>query len=399
MTLGKYKLSGQAIATIIVLIVIIVGVVVYAVTHSDNNKQAEFTQNGELLMADAAKGQVYLANKDGGQLSKAAYTAYSYLTFQAAAPGGGVLAALNAGTPQESFIFTRAGTAQAFSGDIAKQLGTSVIVGLSHQFFFTGDSAIAMVSCPDADTDCSLESMNLSGGTVNKIVDIGVKQTQASFPPAYLVGYSPADHSVFLKVTGSNKLGSSVGGVYQVDINSKKVIHTYDLPALGNNTAALSPDGKQLAYTTLSTNNDSNINVLDLSSGRTRKIQWKQGLLSSQPGTLQWSPDGTKLLVQTANIVIAASAGQTPQPVEVADIDLSNNNTINVLQQIKDPRLETIEGLGWVDQSTVVYQTETTKTSGDFTNPTRQTVRQDVGSKQTTTLKAPAAKLIKAFYY
>lgn len=397
--LGKYKLSGQSLTSIIIIILVVIGVVVYAVTHSNSHNGAPFTKNSELVFANSAQGQLYITDENGAQLSKTSFTPAGYLSVQAIAPAGGVLASLNTTTPQESFIFARSGTTKTFTGDAAAQLSSSVLAGSSHQFYFTGDSSMLLVSCPDANTDCSLNTLDLSSGDHSKLLDTGIKQTNKTFPVVYLVGYSPSQHSAYLRVSGKNKLGSSINGVYQVDINSKKVVRTIDLTALGNDTAVLSPDASKLAYTSVGAKNTTVINVLDIKSNKTQKIPWNQGLLSSQPGTLMWSPDSSKILFQTVNVVIPVSAGQTPPSVKLAYIDLSNNNSVTVLQEVKDPSHETIVGLGWVDKDSVVYQTQTAKTAYDFTNSTKTTLKQNITTKDTTTLKTPAGDLVRAAYY
>ncbi|MBX4199625.1 hypothetical protein KW789_01905 [Candidatus Saccharibacteria bacterium] len=397
---GNNKLNLQTKVTLAVVLLIILAAAGYAL-FVHNNKTTSHDFVSELVYADPVKGQLYITDKDGKQLSKTAYPKFTSLAYQAVAPNGGVLVSLHSGTDKESFIFTRNNAAKSFPAGATNQLRLASHLQTSHQIFFEDEKNILLVSCADSKTSCVLNRLDLSNDKITKIIDTGAKQANASFPTAYLVGYSSSVHTAYLRIVGAdNKLGKATSAVYKIDTYSSKVTGKVDFPAATSPALALSPDSNKLAYISVESGNKATINILDLEKNKTQKIQWDKGLISTLPGALKWSPDSKRLLVQTISIGVSIpGASGKSLPLVVAYIDISKDGSVNVLQEINDPSHQTLSNLGWLDNDTVVYQLKSTSKAYDFSGASNQTLKLDIGSKSSNPLKVPAGDLLQAINY
>lgn len=399
---GNYKLNVQAKLTLAVVLLIILAAAGYELlVHTSNTANNNFVT--ELIYADSSKGELYISDKDGKQLSKTSFPKFTSLTYQATAPNGGVLASLYTGTDKESFIFTRNNAAKTFPAGATNQLRSAVRLQASHQMFFEDEKNLLFVSCPDAKTNCSLNRVDLSNDSVSKIVDTGVKQANSSLPVVYLLGYSSSSHTAYLRVVGQkNKLGDTASAIYKIDAYSSKVTGKFDFPAATSPVLSLAPDASKLAYTTVESMTKSTINILDLKKNQTQQVKWTKGPLSTAPGSMAWSPDSKKLLLQTISMgspTASSAATGVSLPIVIAYVDVSGDGSINVIQEINDPAHQQVFSLGWLDNDTAVYQLKKTSKNYNFSNASSQTFKLDVGSKSSNSLKVPSGDLLETVNY
>ncbi|HVO86603.1 MAG TPA: hypothetical protein VMT23_02625 [Candidatus Binatia bacterium] len=396
----KYKLTPQSLTTIVIIVLVIIGVVIGAVLVNNNNQNSPNTQP-HLLFGDSTKGQLYTTDAAGTQQAKFAYPKNSYPYFQASAPGGSLLLSVNTNTPSESFIFVQSGAQQSLPAASVSQLHASVTVNQSHQLYFVDSTTVLMVTCPDANTSCSLDKLNLVNGKMTKLLDTGVKQASSFFPQVYLVGYSASSNSAYLRVTAANKLGKSASAIYQVSLKTTKVVKTINVPVIAGYAISLSADQSKLAYQTIDVKDKTTIHISDLKANTSQIVDFSLGNLINSPEALKWSPDNKKLLVQTVSISVPASAGQSAvlKPLITAYIDTGNGNSVNDLQQIKNPARQTLVYQGWTDNDTIVYQNKQASSDYDFVNGTNQTFKENVTKLQVSNLSVPPGNLLQVTNY
>ena len=214
------------------------------------------------------------------------------------------------------------------------------------------------------------------------------------------MGYLPSSHTAYIRVAGAaNKLGKATSAIYKIDTNSDKVSGSVNFPLAAGTVFALSPDGNKLAYITTSSINKAAINVLDIKKNKTQTVQWDKGPLPTSSGSMAWSPDSKKLLVQTINLA-PPTANQTPEPSVIAYIDVSKKDgPVNVIQEISDPAHQAVLSLGWLDNSTVVYQLKKSSKAYSFVEASSQTLRQDIGSKSSSPEQVPSGDLLQVINY
>jgi len=394
--LGKYKFNAQSLLSLSVLAIIAVVIVGY-VLFSGGSSSSKHNYTSQLIYADTNSGQVYLTDSSGKTLSKAAIPKYSYPSSQALASNGGLLASTGTGSNSESFVFTRLNTIKTYSGDQAKLLSSAPLMQTSHQIFFTDDKSVILLSCVDQGTDCQLQKLNLATDKSSEVLDTGTKQPIKYIPNIYLVGYNSSKQLAYIRVINSkNKLGSSTNAVYEVDTAHAKVTRNFDLPVEATYTTTLSPDGSKIAYTSTDKNNKKIINVLNLDKKSHLQTNWDKGLLATGPGTLNWSPDSTKILLHSINIT---TADKTPQPVVVAYVDVGDNLSVHAVTQLTDPTHQSVFSLGWLDNQHIVYQVKKSATPNSLLNATNQTLTQAISGDSASPLKVPAGDLLQPTFY
>lgn len=400
--LGKYKINTQTLPSLSILLLIGLAIIGYVLFSSSNNSSSS-ANTSELVIANSGSGLIYLTDKSGKQLSKATFPKFSRLNYQAVAPNGGILASMISNTNQESFIFTKSNTIKTYSDEAAKVLGSSASVQSSHQIFFVDERSTVVLTCLNPDTDCLLQRFNTSTGATTKILDTGVKQTNQYIPSVYLVGYAPVQHLAYVRVLNAkNKLGNLNSGIYGVNINNSKVVSSHDMSLLVGLTTSLSPDGNRIAYTAYDNKGNITVSVLNLSSNTTQKIQWSKGQLLTGQGALKWSPDSTKILTQTVNVVLPTGVtlgDRVSNPLVIAYIDLAKNNSIHVIQQIKNSTQQTIYSLGWLDNSQIAYQIKKSTKINGLAGTTNQTLKQNINGDPASSLQVPAGDLLQPVLY
>lgn len=388
------KIHGRTVVSIAILLALAIIIPIY-VAHYHPATKAQVSTTTELVFADANKGEIYIADASGRQVSKAPYPKYSYLSFQAVAPNGAILAAINSGSPDENFIYTRENASQIYSGNEITALHATPILGTSHQVFLTDSKTVLFEACQNGGS-CKLEKQDLSNGKMTQVMDLGVKLANPAWPPAYLLGFNRTDDTAYIRVMGAKtKLGPSQDAVYRVDIGGSKVIDSFDIPSQADLAATVSPDGSKLAYVTLDAKRNQTINILDFNTKQTQKLAWSYGPLANEPAALAWSAGSDKLLVESINL--AGPNSQSTSTV-LACINIASKK-LTVLKSISDPTSEQIADFGWLDNSVAVYQIMKTDHPRDFTNASAQTFRQTIGSNTPALINVPGGSLLQAATY
>jgi hypothetical protein len=385
----KYKLSSHTRITLAILLLLLVGIPLYAYyVHTG----PAGSQTLKMIFSSFDKGEIYITDSAGKQVAKTTYPKYTRLNFQAASPDGNILVSTGANTAGETFMVLQNSTLKKLSAETVKKLHESTLVGLSHHLYFADESTVLMVVCP-APAECTLDSLNLGSGEQKTIIKTGLQQATALFPQAFLVGYS--ENQAYLRLNGTNKLGKS-SAVYKIDTTQKKVVSSSIVPASVGYSLSLSPDHTKIAYPMVDAKNKTVVHILDLASGKEQKIDWNLGTMPNTEA-LKWSPDSKKILGQTQSFVLPPGSKEAAQPIKTGYIDLDKQAVV-ALQQIADSLYATLVYQDWLDNGTVVYQAQKSSKPGDFTKPTWQTATQDISSKKISDLRAPAGDLARVFY-
>lgn len=364
------------------LIAIIVVVIIVLTARGTIGGQSA----AHLLYTDSNSGTVALTDASDKVLSKNTFAAGALYSFEAAAPGGGILLSTGAGGSSESYVFIdNNGQPKNLAASAVTTLNNAILLDTLHQVYFTSQDTVAFVTCP-AGGSCQLETLNIFSGKTSSIIDTGVK-TATGLVPVYLLGLSQTRTIAYLRIIGSNKLSNSTGAIYQVDLKSRKVVQSTDFSSTIDYSASLSPDAQQVAYRTGGYGTELDIHILNLLSKKDSKIKWIGSEIGSQPGGLMWSPDSTKVLITDLNIAPPPGSPAISKTLTVGYLD-SLKMKITSLKTISDLSHNTVTAQGWLDNKDVVYQTAASSKDYDFTNSTYTTTKQNITSKNTTSIQS-----------
>ncbi len=379
--LPNLKISNHSLITIAVLALIFIGLPLYYIFHSSGSSGYQT----KMLFSDSPKGQMFITDKNGSQLSKIGFPKLSYPTVQASSAKGNLLISLNASTEGELDLMLQGAVLKQLPEAASQVLSQSIIIGTSHQWFFNGDNSVLTVICPNPDTSCTIVSVDLNSGAKKQIADLGVKQTSNFNPTAYLVGVSTDNKTAFVRLNAANKLGKLNSAIYQVEISSGKALHATKTSEFTSFAMTLSPDKSKVVYQQLDTKGKSTLRVMDLATGHDQSVDFSLGTLQEDPSALGWSPDSRYVLVQTQAVLTAPDSKEKPTPVKTAYLDTKSNNLIN-LQTISNPQI--LIKQGWIDSKTIVYQTK----NGNELKTVKQKLSGSSGE-----LKTPSGDLVQSY--
>lgn len=381
-----------------IILLVIAAVIAGSLFVKDHDKKggASAERTVRLVYTDPAKGQVYLADNTGKVLANSTIPVNSYASYEALSTDGSALVAVGSPGPQEDFLMV--GGSQIISDDSEKALKTADYQGGSHNFVFIDDSTLLYTVCAPK-TTCKIDALNLATGKSHQVADTGLQAQTAGY--CYLLGKSPDGRTVYLRVSGQNKLGKSTSAVYQVDASHGKVLETVQVPAYAGFDMSLSPDGKTLAYSGGTTGKNGQVQaviyLLDADSGKQTSVKWEQAGPNGMVGRLEWSPDGKKLLMLTAAINTQAGSKQAPTPIYLAYLDTSTNQITNLLT-VTDTRLNSVLSGGWLNDEQVVYDRLVATSPSAFTTAKSIVYKQDISSKNPNTFSGPRSRLLKAAF-
>lgn len=388
-----HRPSRQLIAGLVIVVIVVVASLA-AVLLRGTPAKVTAQKAAHPLYVDSAKDKVTITDSTGKSLSQLPYPANAYVNFEAVSPSGGALLSMSITSTEEGYMLIKDGKNIAPSNQAVKALRTAVVLGTTHRVFFTSEDNVVMVVCGDT---CKLDSLNLISGKSQLITDTGVKPV-AGPVAVYLLGVSGDLKSAYLRVNAANKLSSDKAAVYQIDLASHKVLHTIPVSVEAGYDLALSPDNQKLAYTTGGYGNPVTLNVINLANNKKTSTKWgTAGTIDDSPWSLQWSPDSSKVLFYSMDIVLPAEAPAATQPLALAYLNIAKN-TITDLQTVNDPAFKDIRTAGWLSNSQVIYEQDTATQRYSFDNAAGKVFAQDVTAKQGKTIEAPG-KLISVIYW
>ena len=376
-----YHLSRRrTISLLVIAMLVAVGVIAFALWN--NLAPAPSVKSAHPFYADSTKNVMTLTDSAAKVTSTIPYPPNAYVNYEAVAPDGGTLLSLSITTSSGGFIFIKNGKAQTLSDEAIKILRSAIVLDSSHRVSFTGDNTVVLVICGST---CKLVNLNLLTGKTVDIVDSGVAPSNV-LAPVYPLGISTDAKSVYLRVIGANKLGKENGALYKVDLNSHNILRVVPMSQDVGYTLSLSPNKSKLIYKLGGNGSPVSLHVMDVASGEKTTANWDKGDIADQPSAFHWSPDSSKILFQTINIILPPDVSATSaKPIVTAYLDVPKM-TVTELQSFNDPSHHNIPYQAWLNISQVIYELDTSSKSYDFTKPDIKVYSQDISSKKTTNL-------------
>jgi hypothetical protein len=388
------EIPSANLITPIVAAVIVLAIVVGALLQLKNNA-ASTASPAHLFYSDSQKQEFIQTDKAGKVIYQTSIKKYGNSNFEAFSPDGNVLLSTGSG-PAANFLVVKGNLAQGLNSSAVKILRTAVSLNNSHNLFFTDPNHVAGVTC-DQNTNCKVTVVNIYTDQYQEVIDTGITYSQLPVS-VYPVGLAADSNSIFIRTLAANKLGKDDNAIYQVDFRNSKVIKSTKLAPGSGYSIALSPDEKQAAHLTVDLDGKQVINIVDLTSGKDRSTQWFGAAVADQPLTLQWSPDGNKILFQASDSILPRSEFADTKPISLAYLDVAKNKTVN-LTTILDSAHHNVSYFGWLDNETAIYNLQSSKATYDFTSASSQTFKVDLNSKKAKNQNAPSGNLVQIGFW
>jgi hypothetical protein len=382
----------------LVLIIVLAAIAGSLLVTTSRNKNASDTSPVRLAYVDSADGLATLMNNSGETLTRTQVQKNSYVTLEALSPDGNALLSINSPSPTSGFVMLD-GSNKKLSEAAVKALRTADFQGGSHHFVFTDSQTVAFVVCPEGGT-CKLVSLDLVTAKNRTVLDTGLTK-QASTSYSYILGKAPDAKTVFLRVAGKNTIGEEQNAVYQVSLASGKSSRTIKVPQTAGYSLSLSADGKRLVYQTIEAaernSSRTTFNVIDVLSGKQNSAKWSKFGINDQSGSLQWSPDSTKVLFRTGTVRFPTGSQNQPMPIYMAYLDVDKRQVID-LQTVSQTDRTDIISYDWLDNETVIYDQQTTDKPGDFSAAKNSSHKLEIKTKAVSRFSGVQAELLQPSY-
>lgn len=375
---------GIAMALLVALLVISV--------IRDNSENASLNKGAYLVYADYSQSKVILRDAEGREISKSDFPyPSSYVRYEATSPNGAVLLSVGTDTPNETFFFLNQREKIDITKEVSQKLASAVKVDAQHNMAFIGEDSLVFTACPAAE-NCKLFKLNFKTGKTEELVDTGV--AGAAFTPAYLLGSSKDNKSVYLRVSGKNKLSSDSSAVYKIDLTTKKAT-AIKVPIEAGLNMALSPDEKTLVYKTGGLGQPIEFKLVDTATGKESKVTWEKAEISNSATAFRWSPDSRRVLFSSSSSIAKATASKD-NPIKLAYLDVKENKIID-LQTISKTHLNYLLHYNWLGADDVIYGQAVGAKEND-PNPKKEIYKLPISSKKPTKVEASALLEQVVFY-
>lgn len=386
------------LAIIVVIVIAAVLGSIFATNYTAKKHQASVSRDIRLVFANSADGQASVVSNTGAVINHQTIPKSSLAKLEGLSPSGSALLSLNAPSPLETYVLL-SDNQQKLGNAAIKALKSADYVNDSHHILLLDDHTAAYVSCA-AGKSCKLVKSDLDSGKTQTIADTGVTKKGLT-DYVYLVGKSDDGSSLYLRVSGKNKLGKDSYALYQVALDGGKVLGKTALPQYTGYNLSLSPDQKRLVYAAIVVGDTKHpglqtvFHVVNISDGRDTTVKWPQLGLGTQSGALSWSPDGSKILFSTGTITSAPGA-KTSTHGYLAYLDVNKNQVVEL--QAPAAASSFINSLGWLDNDHVVYDVLSLNISKNKPSTKDQIYKQGIKDKDVTRFSGPQSSMLGVAY-
>jgi len=388
--------NHRRLATVLGLAASVALIIAVGIFLATRNNSSTGSGAAHLVLDSPDKNAAIVTDASGKQIYKLSYPQFSYLNYEASSPRGELLLSLGITTDGEGFVFSASSKAQTLPGDTTKDLHSAIVLDSSHHIFFSDEDNVVYITCPEAST-CKLVSLNLRSAKLQIVADTGVKSSGTQLPSVYPLGLSPDHKTVYLRTLVANKLGSDAAAVYGVSLKGK-VTGDWILSRNADYTPSLSPDAKQVVYKTGDSHSGITLTNLNLGSKQAFQAKWTGGEIADSTAALVWSPDSKKVLVSGSNSLLPRPAFDTAFDTTIGYLDTPSSQVFSI-QTIKDSAHNRLGSLGWLDNSNVAYELDSSTRTYDFTTPSTQTLKLNIKSQSPTKLSSAKGSLKQIIFY
>jgi len=231
-----------------------------------------------------------------------------------------------------------------------------------------------LLALENSSSDSKLVKINLTDGTTTNLFSVVSTKTSAGagYTPVQLITTSRDGTTAYL-LTDSVNVNSTAApnnSLVTVDLATGKFI-VKSVPSLDVSSAAVSKDGKYVAYIDIGANNgyaNATTHIVNVQTGKDTPVTTEGLEVSDGAQALRFSSDGSYL-----SVVGSYAADTHKNGMELQIISTSSDTVVQqVDREGTQYESDGIVGFGWASDHTMIYATNSS-TTGNF-NPDQEVV-------------------------